>query len=817
MNNYETPPPTATTSSPAHSSPATPSQPSVASQTFPTGAISVKKEEDDSDKKITGIFNQTPLTPPPSALSLDYSWNLVPTAGETSLPSLISGLCLAELPKIGEDYTSFISKTSLDLEQVFEDFVLASYCEVINVFKDEFCSLYKKGNMDERNALIDLFFKVENSCMKSSSLLINSSETPQIELIFEFLKMRMDLLNVCYSLLDLSDQKALMSCAVYRDVDLPAYVKLSNEWYEENLSNSTKSSRESLNLYAFIPERPHYSAAALAIGSHVDFLHMPIKPITLLEQSKFFEANMRNILSYLKAKVAPSTLAEFKFFTDKLQKMAPGDTKVTTHLDDCTVSYHIPCRQYSAQVTLVPSKDSCVLTFFGANHFNRWADLARLLPTLPCVELSMMSFNDTVKVREDRSRTVAFTLKMPRQDQLNNFIKLLKKLIHEMPKIPISEKSFINDLGEWFPKAEDQDEEFFQKNLNLISYFLAQDIPRSLRLKIAMNALIGMAETSDSVTNLFGQEVSALKPIKLIPQFKKLQAEIPEGLQKTCVRILLQAIQTEKDSCDWEVEYLKTIAKGKHFFETSSNIISKEGILSAFEELKNSGQLVEAVKFAIRCENKAWIELVLKEVNDSQTLLKISPLLRGQDRNLLQACQLELSYSETLAIRHDNFILRETNELDQQITKLENFDGNQTLELVEAAAYCLMSLTNFGIRTKKDYPKITSYLGVSKYNFIPENIYKTTKKPAKAAVCHLIMGLESKEEDIRSKALEMVELLCIDFKSQKDPIRRAALKSYILAAVSICQSENLTVRGEMSPVIAEFLGSGNLILQKDSK
>lgn len=793
---------------------ATPTPVSTATQTIPAGTVTVLSPQT-ADSTLQTIFsNSVPASAPTNSLVNMSDWTILPPSSSALFPRP------ATLPEINEECAHFISETlhslekalgqSTEKEKIKEDSESTSLFHLLNGISDSISSLYKNGEMNERNALIDLFFKTEQMCHTYHLQLIEESN---IQMLIGFLETRAVYQDAIFNLLDETDRKTLMICGGWNSpLDFQTYVENSKFVSKSILSAAVKALEEttSLDLHILLTQRAQYSAQAAAIGSHVDFQHRVIAPCTLPELGQFFETNVHNVITYLKAKYAhqdslpqigPSASSalvcskapsQFKIFEDRLSNMVAGDATIfmSTHLDTSKEypikSWHTTCRQYAAQLDLATSDSgeaSCLLTFLGVNHYDRWNVLAKLLPVLPFVKLRNFTYDAKQKITEDRSRAVSFDLQLSESENLDSFMEMLQQLIHVMPKSTITVNSFILNLGKWLPNAEEQESQFFENNLEFVPYFLTQKLSSSKKLEIAAHILIGLAKTEHDVNPTIGKSSS----IKLVPRFEAMLAKLPEGLQKTCVRTLLHALQTQQEGASECVgiildnEHVSSKFPELHDILVMSMKIVETELPEQFRAFINAGDLAQAVKLAMRCENKEWLAAILEKVDNVEDLLKLSSMLKGKNRSFLSTTRIDLDQFATQAIRHDDFMLTVPNRLKEETRRLLHFDGNQTVALVEAAAYCLMSIKDFETRIGTNFPGLGEYL--KKCAYIPENKYTTTSKTAKAALCHLIMAFESTQEEIRSKAIEMFELLCIDYRiKDMDSNAKDTFKKYILGA-----------------------------------
>ncbi|PJD97024.1 MAG: hypothetical protein CK425_04500 [Parachlamydia sp.] len=792
---------------------ATPTPVSAAMQTIPAGTVSVIPSQN-SDSTAQTIFSNSVLAPAPVTSPVHMTgWTVL---GDSSALALFP--LPATFPEINEECAQFICQTLYDLEKfhgqsiekenIKEDFDLSSLFHPLKEISAKIISLYKNGEMNERNALIDLFFKIEQKCHAYHLQLIEESN---IQMLIGFLEARAVYQDAIFNLLEETDRKALMTCGGWNSpLKFQAYVENSKILSESILKQASEALSETTSSKSLLAQRAQYSPQAAAIGSHVDFSHRLIAPSTLPELGQLFEINVHNVISYLKAKYAQQNSLSllgssassalmcseapsfFKIFESHLSSMGTESSKIyiTTHLDTSygysKMSWHTTCRQYAAQLDLTEESDaretSCLLTFLGANHFDRWNVLAKLLPVLPFVKLHNFSYN-AKETTEERSRTVSFNLELPQSENLDSFMEMLQRLIHVMPKSTITLNSFIQDLEKWLPNIEEQEDEFFQNNLNFVPYFLTQTLSPSKKLRIATHALIGLAKTEHKV------DLSSAKSstFKLVPQLEAMLAKTPEGLQKTCVRTLLHGLQTQQEGISECVDLIlgnehvsSSFPELHHIFGNGTEIIGSE-LPQQFREFINTDNFAEAIKLARRCENKEWLAAIVEKVDNVESLLKLSSVLKGKNRSFLSLVTVETNSFVTQAIKHNDFMLTLPNRLNEETHRLLHFNGNQTVALVEAAAYCLMSTKNFETRISKNFPGLEQYL--QKCVYIPDNKYSTTSKTAKAALCHLIMAFESKQEEIRSKAIEMFEFLCIDYKiKERDSGTKNTFKKYILGA-----------------------------------
>lgn len=767
-------------------------------QTIPAGTVSVIPSQT-SDTVQTIFSNSVPV--PASATSLvDMTdWTVLGPTSALALSPLP-----ATFPEINEEYGHFISQTLENLGK-FHSQSINPLFHPLKEISAKIISLYKNGEMNERNALIDLFFKIEQMCHAYHLQLIEESN---IQMLIGFLEARAVYQDAIFKLLEETDRKALMTCGGWNsNLTFQAYVENNKILSESILNQASEASIETTFSKDLLAQRAQYSPQAAAIGSHTDLSHRLLAPSTLPELGQLFEINVYNVISYLKNKYAQQDLIAqfgssassavmcsqasslFKTFEDHLSSMGTegSDIYVTTHLDTSCgyskMSWHTTCRQYAAQLDLTDSGEaSCLLTFLGVNHFDRWNVLAKLLPVLPFVKLRNFSY-DAEQFSLDRSRAVSFDLLLPSSENLDSFMEMLQRLIHVMPKSTITLESFIKDLEKWLPNIEEQEDEFFQNNLDFARHFLAQNLSPSKKLKIATHVLIGLAIAEHKV------DLSTAKSstVKLVPQLEALLIKASGGLEKICVRTLLHGLQTQQEGASEYVDIILDNEQVSSKFPELQHILRKGAKIvetklpQQFREYLNTDNFVEAIKLARRCENKEWSAAIVEKVDNVESLLKLSSMLKGKNRSFLSQIQVETDPSVNLAIKYDDFMLTLPSRHKEETHRLLHFHGNQTVALVEAAAYCLMSTTDFETRIYKNFPGLEQYL--EKCAYIPDNKYSTTSKTAKAALCHLIMAFESNQEEIRSKAIEMFEFLCIDYKiKERESGTKNTFKKYILGA-----------------------------------
>lgn len=793
---------------------ATPTSVSAATQTIPAGTVSVIPSQT-SDSTVQTVFSNSALASASATSPVDMTgWTVLGPDSALALFPLP-----ATLPEINEECAHFISQTlynleefhgqSIEKEKIKEDFDPSSLFHPLKEISGKIISLYKNGEMNERNALLDLFFKIEQMCHTYHLQLIEESN---IQMLIGFLEARAVYQDAIFKLLDETDRKALMKCGGWNSpLEFQAYVENNKILSKSILDQASEASIETTSSKDLLAQRAQYSPQAAAIGSHTDLSHRLIAPSTLPELGQLFEINVHNVISYLKNKYTQQdSIAQFgssassavmcsqasslfKTFEGHLSSMGTESSNihVTTHLDTSCgyskMSWHTTCRQYAAQLELTDSdtgEASCLLTFLGVNHYDRWNVLAKLLPVLPFVKLHNFSYS-AEQIIEDRSRAVSFDLQLPQSENLDSFMEMLQRLIHVMPKSTITLNSFIQDLEKWLPNIEEQEGEFFQNNLDFIPYFLAQKLSPSKKLQIATHILIGLALAEHKVNSNLSTAKSST--FKLVPQLEAMLAKTPEGLQKTCVRTLLHGLQTQQEGASECVDIIlgnehvsSKFPELHHILGEGAKIVETE-LPQQFREFINTDNFAKAVKLARCCENKEWLAAILEKVDNVESLLKLSSMLKGKNRSFLSQIQVETDPSVNLAIKYDDFMLTLPNRHKEETHRLLHFDGNQTVALVEAAAYCLMSTKDFETRIYKNFPGLEQYL--QKYAYIPANKYSTTSKTAKAALCHLIMAFESKQEEIRSKAIEMFEFLCIDYKiKERDSGTKNTFKKYILGA-----------------------------------
>lgn len=101
-------------------------------------------------------------------------------------------------------------------------------------------------------------------------------------------------------------------------------------------------------------------------------------------------------------------------------------------------------------------------------------------------------------------------------------------------------------------------------------------------------------------------------------------------------------------------------------------------------------------------------------------------------------------------------------------------DNVNDIATLNAAGQILIGLsqhTNFDIRVLKDFQGLEDYLGNESYKYVPDNVYKTTAKPCKAAIFNLIKGFKQTNQQVCAQAKLVFKHLVTDFLSlgQKDP------------------------------------------------